>query len=815
MARGLERTIPVINEIITGDNVLYLPPFATTNQDKLSEIAAALGIPVGKLEALAIHVDEIQSEKPEEVAAAKAKAAYEVFGRPVIIEDTSLFIHSLAHKYPAPHVKFWTSTTQAKQEICEEAHRRNDPRALAKTTLAIYDGKRVHMRTGTTAGTIANVPQGSSVFGWDDIFIPDGQEILEKWDGTERTFAQMSLEEKQLLSMRQRALEKLKEDPFALGTYVFALAESEQMEVDAIELEFFKGEAMRKARQHAFFGLRVLTGIEENEDLEVDITKLPPYREERLHEDIIRYAIDPKSPDLGLIVTTYELRKALDGSPTRLIVNDDGRPTFLQHSARSLKRALAARAFEFALHHNKETYQKVRRMLDGKKTESRPSKPSPVIDAMLRDLRLLGNQELSIPHEGTIGDDTKDEPAISFAKTVRIHGEPVTTVPGFSELAYARQYSKDPRSRSKAAMEHIINVNGIPTSIFALGGMPPVTGSRDVVTTAALSFMRSYIPHNSLFANFDRRLALFKESRQYVENLIDAEENKDIQDLCVRQIGVCMSGNDMETITSQAGQLIDAGCRSIRIYTTNPGPEVPDAVRTICEIVQNRQLHEKEKLPFHICVGPIVNYEQGNTIREIAEQNGVALTFLVGHGGGENCTSLAAGAAANAIQIMQDFITDERFNNVSLGFEGGLGEYFGPWLGLIDVISKDGSMVHGTVESQNGLTVLHKDGAPVQMYAGTASPTTQMIEKILFNIERTNPAGFIKNNEGKPNFMAASRWSPTMIGLMWNFRSLFGRALADQRSDSIDELRRRIKQGYNHLQAGTAAQRTARAHRGE
>lgn len=790
MAIGLETRTPIINEVLTGDNVLYLPPFGTTNNNKKNEIAAALGVTTEELDFLSVPVPEIQSRSPEEVAEAKARAAYELTGRPVIIEDTSLLIHALEHKCPAPHVKWWAGTSEGRRDICEETQKRGDNRALAKTIFAVYDGRQVHKRTGYTTGTISAKPRGEFAFGWDDMFEPNGQEVLELWDGTRRTFAEMTLAEKQQLSMRQEALRKIEKEPFALGKYVFALAESEQMELDAIDPEFFRGEGMERARKHAF-GLRVLDGIEENEELEVDIERLRPFHEIRLHNGIIQYTHDPDSPDLGFIVTSYELRKALDGSPTRLVVNDDGRPTLLQHGKRSLKRALAARALEFAMHHNDDVYTVIREMLNGRRTEPRPNIPSPIIDGMLHALRASSSTEVPLDDDG------------------------VDSVPGFSMLAYARQYSENPTSRTEAAKQHIINRNGIPTSMLALGGMPPVTGSRDTVTSAALSFMRSYIPHNSLFANFNRRLALFKESKEYVENLIDEEQNQDMQDLCVRQIGVCMSGTNMEQITSEAKKLVNAGCRSIRIYTTNPGPEVPESVRTIGEIVRQKRLRENESLPFHICVGPIVDYNQGQEIRQIAEEFGIALTFLVGHGGGENCTSLAAGAAANSFEIMQDFITDEEFNKVALGFEGGLGELFGPWLGLIDVISKNGSIVRGTVESQGGLLALHKDGRPVQMYAGTASPTTLMVEHTLCLASRTNKAGQIRNDEGKPNFMTGSRWAPSMTHFFWHFRSLLGRAMADQRAGTIDDIIKNIKaKGHNHRKTSNSAFLTAKAHRG-
>ena len=652
------------------------------------------------------------------------------------------------------------------------------------------------------------------MWGWDDIFEPDGQEKLDNSEKKKnsfvenalnfiksigfmkkqkRTFAEMSPKEKEQFSMRKEALRKLKENPFAIGTWVFALSEALQMEMDAIDMDYFKGEKMAKARKHAY-NLRALKNIEPNENLSVDMNKLPPYYEVELHPDIKQYTLDPQSPDLGFIVSAYDLRKLPNGNPTRLIVNRDNRPTFMHHGEKSLKRALAARAYEFSIHHNPKRYEQVREQINGKKTESRTNLRSPVIEMALGMLKKKPNEVILNEEEIESGD--------------------VFAVPGFISLAYPRQYAPESLSRTSAADNHIINRNGIPTSVFSLGGMPPVSGSRDQVTTAAFSFMRSYISHNSLFVNFDRRLRLFKESKQTVDETISEEENSDIRDLVNRQIGVCVSGKDVQEIHSQTEQLIGAGCRSLRIYTTNPGIEVPNVAEEICKIASEKKLHE-EKLPFHLCVGTIVDYEQAKVLRKIAKEHNVALTLLVGHGGGENCTSLEGGGAANAIEIMYQMSLDPEFNDVSLGFEGGLGSWFGPWMGIVDQISKNGDIVRGTVESQGGLCALHRTNEPVQPYNGTAGPPTQMIERTLFPhlAKRTNPAGQLKNNEGRPNYMKASRWAQSMAHHFTWFRSIYGRVLADQQSDSIDRMMQNIEEnGFKHRIASTAAFETASAH---
>lgn len=793
MAIGIEKGVQPINEIIIQDQPKngYIIPFATSNPDKIKEIASILDIEPENLPVLNPHIEEIQSRSPDEVVKAKAKAAYEATGgTPVIVEDTSLLIPAVESKHSPTLVKFWAEHAHDRADIAEEVHKKGDTRALAQTKIAIFDGQKSIVKTGSTRGKIPPELQGEFEFGFDDMFIPLGQP-----EGQEKTFAEMTLQEKNEYSMRKKVLEDLKNDPFKYGIYVYAHTEALQMEIDAIKKEFFRGPEMEKARQHAY-RLRVLGDMEPNENLEIDMNKIPPYHEIKLHEDITQYTHDPDSPDLGCLINGYDKREYLNGASSRMLLNFDDRPTFVQHGEKSLMRAVAARAYEFAIHHNPERYAELREMINGKRTAPRANKKSLAIEKSLGMLRSIKKNTVILSEEDIDSGD-------------------VFTVPGFTSLAYGRQYSDESLSRSKAADHHIINRNGIPTSIFSLGGMPPVTGSRDQVTTAAFSFMRSYISHNSLFVDFNRRLALFNESKQVVEDTINEEENTDIKDLVTRQIGVCVSGKHVDEIQDQSEQLINAGCRSLRIYTTNPGIEVPDAAEAICKLAHKNKLH-KEQLPFHLCVGPVVDEKQAKKLQKTAKEYGVALTLLVGHGGGENCTSLEGGAAANAIEIMYNLSRDSKFNKVSLGFEGGLGTWFGPWMGIIDQISKNGDIVRGTVESQGGLCVLHKSGEPVQPYSGTASPSTQMTEQTLFPdmVQRTNPAGQLKNNEGRPNYMKASRWAQSMAHHFTFYRSVFGRVLADQQADSINRMMKNIrKHGFVHRVATSEAVATAKSHR--
>lgn len=75
--------------------------------------------------------------------------------------------------------------------------------ARAVVCLAIYNGKNCKVYKGEIKGKISLAPKGKSGFGWDPIFIPAGYN---------KTFAEMGAWEKNKISMRKLALEKLKKD---------------------------------------------------------------------------------------------------------------------------------------------------------------------------------------------------------------------------------------------------------------------------------------------------------------------------------------------------------------------------------------------------------------------------------------------------------------------------------------------------------------------------------------------------------------------------------------------------------------------------
>ncbi len=167
----------------------------TGNKDKLREAEQILNT---KLKHVDLDLEEVQGLDSDKISEHKAKEAWENVGKPLFVWDQSLYIHCL-NDFPGPLVKwFWEKVTL--ERICKIANLFGDDAIYAKTTLTLYDGKEMRHFYGIVKGRIPKTPRGKNGFAWDPIFIPEG---------FDKTFAEMTPEEKNAISMHRIALEKL------------------------------------------------------------------------------------------------------------------------------------------------------------------------------------------------------------------------------------------------------------------------------------------------------------------------------------------------------------------------------------------------------------------------------------------------------------------------------------------------------------------------------------------------------------------------------------------------------------------------------
>ncbi|MDD9953960.1 MAG: non-canonical purine NTP pyrophosphatase [Candidatus Woesearchaeota archaeon] len=168
--------------------------FITSNTKKFEEAKAILP----SLEQKQLDLPEIQDTNPEKVVGAKLKAALKHCDE-VVVEDTSLHMDCLGG-LPGPFIKHFLETI-GPDGLFELAEKLGNNKAQGKAIFGYGKGNELHFFEGIVEGTIVKrrVADG---FGWDLVFQPDGES---------KTFAEMTVEEKNKISHRKKAAEKLRE----------------------------------------------------------------------------------------------------------------------------------------------------------------------------------------------------------------------------------------------------------------------------------------------------------------------------------------------------------------------------------------------------------------------------------------------------------------------------------------------------------------------------------------------------------------------------------------------------------------------------
>lgn len=185
------------------DRIMNQPPiwkqlkFVTGNANKVREARDILGIDVEQI--TVDHLHEIQTKDIRQLVEHKVAAAWEELQCPVLVEDSGL-IFTAWNGLPGALVKWFENSVG-----CEGMLKMLEPfenrQAEAVCLAAVYDGETLVVGEGRVTGFIARKTRGSQGFGWDVIFIPEGDS---------RTYAEMSSEEKNSMSHRRQAFESLK-----------------------------------------------------------------------------------------------------------------------------------------------------------------------------------------------------------------------------------------------------------------------------------------------------------------------------------------------------------------------------------------------------------------------------------------------------------------------------------------------------------------------------------------------------------------------------------------------------------------------------
>ena len=180
--------------------------FATNNQHKLQELQAILGDEFRLLSLKDIGCNEdIPEEQPtlEGNASQKSHYIFNKFGYNCFADDTGLEIDALNGEpgvYSARYAGEEKSAEANMKKVLHKMAKINRRKARFRTVISLIINGKEDLFEGVVNGEILFSKKGGSGFGYDPIFQPDG---------FEKSFAEMGMDEKNKISHRGRAVQKL------------------------------------------------------------------------------------------------------------------------------------------------------------------------------------------------------------------------------------------------------------------------------------------------------------------------------------------------------------------------------------------------------------------------------------------------------------------------------------------------------------------------------------------------------------------------------------------------------------------------------
>lgn len=180
--------------------------FASNNKNKVQEIQNQVpkSIQIVTLEEIGCTEDIDETGKTlEENAIIKANYITEKYGLPCFADDTGLEIDALNGEpgvYSARYAGDDKNADKNMDLVLQKLDTATNRKAQFKTVIALNINNEKHLFTGIVEGNIRNEKTGTNGFGYDPIFEPEN---------LGKTFAEMTIDEKNKLSHRGRAVEKL------------------------------------------------------------------------------------------------------------------------------------------------------------------------------------------------------------------------------------------------------------------------------------------------------------------------------------------------------------------------------------------------------------------------------------------------------------------------------------------------------------------------------------------------------------------------------------------------------------------------------
>ena len=180
--------------------------FATNNAHKLEEVKAIVG---AKIEILSLKDIGCQADIPETAdtlegnALLKARFIYETYHLNCFADDTGLEVEALNGApgvYSARYAGDAHNSEANMRKLLQELEGVENRRARFRTAFALILNGKEHLFEGIVNGHITPVRHGTSGFGYDPVFVPDGYT---------QTFAEMGDALKNKISHRAIGAQKL------------------------------------------------------------------------------------------------------------------------------------------------------------------------------------------------------------------------------------------------------------------------------------------------------------------------------------------------------------------------------------------------------------------------------------------------------------------------------------------------------------------------------------------------------------------------------------------------------------------------------
>ncbi|MGC8939904.1 MAG: XTP/dITP diphosphatase [Candidatus Bathyarchaeia archaeon] len=178
--------------------------FATNNINKYNEAREELAEYEIAVAMLRIKTLEIQSESLEEIATASALDVCRKCGLPIIVEDAGLFIEAL-NGFPGPYASYVYKTIGNKGLLRLMENVKNRKAVFRSVIAYCLSDNTPACFSGEVEGEITleeRKRESKSSFGFDPVFKPLS---------SKKTFAEMSITEKNRFSHRAKALRKFAE----------------------------------------------------------------------------------------------------------------------------------------------------------------------------------------------------------------------------------------------------------------------------------------------------------------------------------------------------------------------------------------------------------------------------------------------------------------------------------------------------------------------------------------------------------------------------------------------------------------------------